>query len=114
MLDIGDEDEKKKLEELKAEFEPLTKLMKNVLGDRVEKVIVSDRIVDSPCVLTTSEYGWSANMKRIMKAQAPRDSSMSSNLVSQNTIEVNPTHSIMTELKTKFFSRQKPTRLWRI
>merc|ERR1712137_185828 len=58
-LDIDDEDEKKK-EELKAEFEPLTKLMKEVLGDKVEKVIVSSRMADSPCVLTTSEYGWSA------------------------------------------------------
>merc|ERR1719449_11804 len=69
-LEIDDEDEKKKLEELKAEFEPLTKLMKEVLGDKVEKVLISSRIVDSPCVLTTSEYGWSANMERIMKAQA--------------------------------------------
>merc|ERR1712070_1043982 len=60
-LDIADEDEKKKLEELKAEFEPLTKLMKEVLGDKVEKVVISDRMADSPCVLTTSEYGWSAN-----------------------------------------------------
>merc|ERR1711907_672663 len=77
-LDIDDEDDKKKLEELKAEFEPLTKLMKEVLGDKVEKVMVSSRIVDSPCVLTTSEYGWSANMERIMKAQALRDSSMTS------------------------------------
>merc|ERR1712136_477790 len=100
-LDLGDEDEKKKLEELKAEFEPLTKLMKEVLGDKVEKVIVSDRIVDSPCVLTTSEYGWSANMERIMKAQALRDNSMSSYMVSKKTMEVNPTHSIMTELKKK-------------
>merc|ERR1719484_189942 len=57
-LDIEDEDEKKKLEELKAEFEPLTKLMKEVLGDKVEKVLVSSRMADSPCVLTTSEYGW--------------------------------------------------------
>merc|ERR1712224_715584 len=56
-LDIDDEDEKKKMEELKAEFEPLTKLMKEVLGDKVEKVIVSSRMADSPCVLTTSEYG---------------------------------------------------------
>merc|ERR1712039_120196 len=55
-LDIDDEDEKKKMEELKAEFEPLTKLMKEVLGDKVEKVIVSSRMADSPCVLTTSEY----------------------------------------------------------
>merc|ERR1711881_283653 len=100
-LDIADEDEKKKIEELKAEFEPLTKLMKEVLGDKAEKVIVSDRIVDSPCVLTTSEYGWSANMERIMKAQALRDNSMTSYMVSKKTMEINPKHSIMSELKKK-------------
>merc|ERR1712188_91558 len=100
-LDIADEDEKKKLEELKAEFEPLTKLMKEVLGDKVEKVLVSSRMADSPCVLTTPEYGWSANMERIMKAQALRDNSMTSYMVSKKTMEVNPKHSIMTELKKK-------------
>merc|ERR1712170_276361 len=66
-LEIDDEDEKKKMEELKAEFEPLTKLMKEVLGDKVEKVVVTSRMADSPCVLTTSEHGWSANMERIIK-----------------------------------------------
>merc|ERR1711916_370985 len=100
-LDIGDEDEKKKLEELKAEFEPLTKLMKEVLGYKVEKVMVSDRIVDSPCVLTTSEYGWSANMERIMKAQALRDNSMTSYMVSKKNLELNPDHSIIVELRKK-------------
>merc|ERR1712073_70389 len=100
-LDIEDEDEKKKLEELKAEFEPLTKLMKEVLGDKTEKVVVSGRMADSPCVLTTSEYGWSANMERIMKAQALRDNSMTSYMVSKKTMEINPTNEIVKELRNK-------------
>merc|ERR1712146_595766 len=73
-LDLDDtEDEKKKQEELKAKYEPLCKLMKDILGDKVEKVVLGTRIDESPCVLVTSEYGWSANMERIMKAQALRD-----------------------------------------
>merc|ERR1712070_1243512 len=101
-LDIDDEDEKKKIEEMKAEFEPLTKLMKEVLGDKVEKVLVSNRMADSPCVLTTSEYGWSANMERIMKAQALRDNSMTSYMVSKKTMELNPKHRIVAELRKEF------------
>merc|ERR1712167_235617 len=100
-LDIDTEDEKKKTEEHKAEFEPLCKLIKEVLGDKTEKVVVGTRIAESPCVLVTSEYGWSANMERIMKAQALRDASMSSYMVSKKTMEINPNHSIMKELKTK-------------
>jgi molecular chaperone HtpG len=68
-LELDDtEEEKKKHEEEKAKFEPLCKLMKDILGDKVEKVVLGNRIEDSPCVLVTSEYGWSANMERIMKA----------------------------------------------
>merc|ERR1711990_712663 len=73
----GTEDEKKEFEEAKAATEGLCKLMKEVLDDKVDKVIVSSRLADSPCVLVTGEYGWSANMERIMKAQALRDSSTS-------------------------------------
>jgi len=100
-LELEDEEEKKTLEEQKAEYEGLCKLIKEVLGDKVEKVIVSNRINESPCVLVTSEYGWSANMERIMKAQALRDSSMTSYMVSKKTMELNPTHPIMMELKEK-------------
>jgi molecular chaperone HtpG len=95
------EDEKKKAEEEKARFEPLCKLMKEVLGDKVEKVQVSNRIDESPCVLVTSEYGWTANMERIMKAQALRDSSMTSYMVSKKTMEINPANQIVVELRNK-------------
>lgn len=101
-LELEDEeDEKKKFEELKTKFEPLCKLMKEVLHDKAEKVMCSQRVTDSPCVLVTSEFGWSANMERIMKAQALRDSSMTSYMISKKTMEINVHHPIMEELRKK-------------
>jgi molecular chaperone HtpG len=95
------EDEKKKAEEQKAAFANLCKAVQDILEKRVEKVVLSERIVSSPCVLVTGEYGWSANMERIMKAQALRDASMSSYMTSKKTLELNPTHPIIVELKNK-------------
>jgi molecular chaperone HtpG len=101
-LDLEEtEEEKKRREELKAANEALCTAMKEVLGEKVEKVIISNRVVDSPCVLVTNEYGWSANMERIMKAQALRDANSFSYMASKKTMEVNPDHPIIGELRKK-------------
>merc|ERR1712191_1235 len=96
-----DDDEKKAFEEAKAKTEGLCKLMKEVLDDKVEKVIVSNRLADSPCCLVTGEYGWSANMERIMKAQALRDTTQSAYMSSKKTMEINPQNSIICALREK-------------
>merc|ERR1712188_217550 len=101
-LKLEDSDEEiKRKEEHKASFDPLCSTVKEILGDKVEKVIISDRLVDSPCVLVTGEYGWSANMERIMKAQALRDSSMGMYMSSRKTLEINPENSIVEELRVR-------------
>lgn len=96
-----DEEEKKKSEEAKAKFEGLCKVMKDILDKKVEKVIVSNRLVDSPCCIVTSQYGWTANMERIMKAQALRDSSTMGYMAAKKHLEINPEHPIIESLRVK-------------
>ena len=96
-----DEEEKKKFEENKAKYESLCKLMKEVLDKKVEKVTVSNRLVTSPCCVVTSQYGWSANMERIMKAQALRDTSTMGYMAAKKHLEINPDHNIIKSLKDK-------------
>jgi len=95
------EEEKAAWEEKKTAYEKMCKIVKDTLGDSVEKCVLSKRVVDSPCCLVTGEYGWSANMERIMKAQALRDSGMGGYMSSKKTMEINPDNAIVVEMKKK-------------
>jgi len=96
-----DEEEKKKKDADKEKFEPLCKVMKDILDKKVEKVVVSSRLVSSPCCIVTSQYGWTANMERIMKAQALRDTSTMGYMAAKKHLEINPDHSILENLRQR-------------
>lgn len=96
-----DEEEKKKREEDVKKFENLCKVVKEILSGKVEKVTVSNRLVSSPCCIVTGQYGWSANMERIMKAQALRDASTMSYMSAKKNLEINPDHPIIERIRVR-------------
>merc|ERR1712212_605755 len=96
-----DEDEKNKREENVKKLEGLCKVMKDILDKKVEKVTVSTRLVSSPCCIVTSQYGWTANMERIMKAQALRDTSTMGYMAAKRHLEINPDHPIVENLRQR-------------
>jgi len=96
-----DEEEKKKTEADKEKFGGLCKVMKDILDKKIEKVVVSNRLVASPCCIVTSQYGWTANMERIMKAQALRDTSTMGYMAAKKHLEINPDHSIVENLRQR-------------
>ena len=101
-LQLDDEDsEKESFEQTKKDFEKVCTYMKSVLGDNVEKIVVSNRLDASPCVLVTSEYGWTANMQRIMKAQALRGNDMGGAMMNKKIMEINPYNNIIKRIKER-------------
>jgi len=107
---LGDEN-KDYDKKVKAKYEVFTTWLKKVYGDKVEKVVVSKRLAESPCILVTGQYGWSANMERIMKAQTFGDSSKKPVLVSKKTMEINPYHPVINSLRLKSEANPEDTNL---
>jgi len=97
----GEKAESASRKELAEEFKPFTDWLAGVYGDKVEKVVISNRIADSPCIIVTGQYGWSATMERIMKSQTFSDATKQQHMFSKKTLEINPRHPIIKELKAR-------------
>merc|ERR1712021_87518 len=101
-LKLDDDDkEEKVLAKMNELYKPLTDWFKETLGSRVEKAVVSNRLLQTPAILVSSQYGWSTNMERIMKAQTMGNNDRSNSMVAQKTLEINPGHPIVKELKNR-------------
>merc|ERR1712227_546477 len=107
-LDDDDADEKK-LKKLQEMHKPLTDWFKETLGSKVEKAVISNRLLETPAIIVSSQYGWSTNMERIMKAQTMGNNDRSQAMVSQKTFEINPSHPIVRELKSRIENDDKDT-----
>ena len=100
-VELGDEKEhqKKVLKAYEEKYESFTKWLKELLGDKVDKVEVSDKLESAPAVLSTSRYGYSATMERIMKSQALQNPERAKYLKSHKIMEINPRHPIISGLQ---------------
>ncbi|KAI4373327.1 hypothetical protein MLD38_011462 [Melastoma candidum] len=96
-LELGDEDEVNE-RETKQEYNLLCDWIKQQLGEKVAKVQVSKRLCSSPCVLVSGKFGWSANMERLMKAQALGDTSSLEFMRGRRILEINTDHPIIKDL----------------
>jgi len=96
-----DEVEEKKLKKLGETHKKLTDWLKETLGSKIEKAVVSNRLLETPAIIVSSQYGWSTNMERIMKAQTMGNQDRSQAMVSQKTFEINPAHPLVKELKSR-------------
>lgn len=94
-------EEKAEHEKKQTDFEPLCKKIQEILEKNIEKVSVSNRLVSSPCCIVTAQYGWSANMERIMRAQALKDCSTMGYMAAKKHLEINPDHSIVKALSER-------------
>merc|ERR1711939_425937 len=102
-----DEAEEKKLKKLQKTHKKLTDWLKETLGSKIEKAVVSNRLLETPAIIVSSQYGWSTNMERIMKAQTIGNQDRSTAMVSQKTFEINPGHPIIRELKSRIENDDK-------
>lgn len=103
-LKFGDEDEdtlKKRTKAYRENFKPLTKFLKELLAGKVSKVTVSQRVESSPSVIVTSQYGHTANMERIMRAQTFANPEVLKSMMAAKTLELNPRHPIIVELNKR-------------
>merc|ERR1719321_369654 len=99
-LEEGDK-EKKREEQYKEMFKPLLDFTKEYLGKKVEKVQISKHLVNSPVVVLSSDYGWTAQMEKVMKSQAFADQSKFEFMKSKRMFEINPRHPMIVELNSR-------------
>merc|ERR1712196_521504 len=108
---FGDEDEKvdkARADKYKETFRPLTDYLKTTYGEKIFKVSIGSNIQTTPCMVTTSQFGNSANMERIMRSQAFSDQQKQNYMGAQKTFEINPRHPIMVELNQMIFEKKTP------